>query len=51
MSPNGRRTAFNNLYTAILALVTGVVIATAVFVTVKCLVDYGTIFKIVEAVR
>ncbi|HIJ67138.1 MAG TPA: hypothetical protein HPP87_02210 [Planctomycetes bacterium] len=49
MSPNGRKTAFNNLYTAILALATGVVCATAVFVAVKCLSDYGTIFKIVEA--
>ena len=51
MSPNGKRTAINNLYTAILALATSVVGATAVFVMVKCLVDYGAIFKIVEAVR
>jgi len=51
MSPNGRRTVVNNLYTALLALATSVVGATAVFVAVKCLADYGTIFKIVEAAR
>jgi hypothetical protein len=51
MSPNGRRTAVNNLYTAILALATLVVLATAVYVAAKCLSDYGTIFKVAEAVR
>ena len=51
MSPNGRRTAASDLYTAILAIATCVVAATAIFVTVKCFIDYGTIFKVVEAAR
>jgi len=38
--------ALNNLYTAILALALGIVFATAVFVTLKCYFQYGTIFKI-----
>ena len=51
MSPNGRRAAVNNLYTALLALATFVVAVTVVFVVVKCLSDYGTIFKVVESAR
>ena len=51
MSPNRRRFAVNNLYTALLALATFVVAATAIFVAVKCLSDYGTIFKVVESAR
>jgi len=51
MSPNGRTIGTNDLYAAILALATCVVLATAVFVAVKCFVDYGTIFKIVETSR
>jgi len=51
MSPNPRRAAVSNLYTALLALATFVVAATAVYVAVKCLSDYGTIFKVVESVR
>ncbi|HPD47897.1 MAG TPA: hypothetical protein P5279_14820 [Anaerohalosphaeraceae bacterium] len=43
--------AVSDLYTAILALATGVVLATAIFVTVKCHIDYGTIFKIVQSTR
>jgi hypothetical protein len=39
----------SNIYTAILALSTGVVLAAAVFVAFKCFTDYETIFKIVEA--
>ncbi len=35
----------DNLYTAILALAVGVVLATAVFVSYKCYSRYGTIFK------
>ncbi len=34
----------NNLYTAILAVALGVVLATAAFVTFKCYTQYGTIF-------
>ena len=37
----------SDVYTAVLALATGAVIATAVFVAIKCLMDYETIFKIV----
>ena len=43
--------AVSDLYTAVLALAVGVVIATSAFVAVKCHLDYGTIFKIVESVR
>jgi hypothetical protein len=48
MSPNGRNRgpkapASDNLYTAILALAFCVVLATAVFVSVKCWLQYGTI--------
>ena len=39
--------AISDVYTAVLAIATGTVIATAVFVAIKCLADYGTIFKIV----
>ena len=51
MSPNRRRIAVNNLYTALLALATFAVAATAIFVAVKCLSDYGTIFRVVESAR
>ena len=51
MSPNGRITAVNNFYTALLALATFAVAATAIYVAIKCLSDYGTIFKVVESVR
>jgi len=51
MSPNGENRAgkfvpSNNLYTVILALSCGIVLATAAFVAFKCLVQYGTFFKI-----
>ena len=51
MSPGKKIIAPSNLYTAVLALATGVVLATAVFVAYKCFADYGTIFKIAEAAR
>lgn len=38
--------AVSDLYTAVLALATGVVLATAGFVAYQCHMDYGTIFKI-----
>jgi len=50
MSPN-KPVAISNLYTAILALATGAVFATAVYVAIKCLGDYNTLFKIVESSR
>ena len=51
MSPIKKPIAVSDLYTAILALAGGVVLATAVFVAVKCHLDFGTIFKIVESAR
>lgn len=38
--------ASNNLYTAILAVAVGVVLATAAFVAYKCYVQYETIFRL-----
>ena len=51
MSPEGqirsiKPVLFSNLYTIILALAFGVVVATAAFVAYKCYFDYGTLFKI-----
>ncbi len=51
MSPKKKTIAVSDLYTAVLALATAVVVATAVFVAVRCYLDYETIFKIVEAAR
>ena len=51
MAANKKTGAISNVYTAILALVTGTVLATAVFVAMKCMTDYDTIFKIVEVAR
>ena len=51
MSPIRKPVAINDLYTAVLALATGVVFATAVFVAIKCHTDYSVIFKIVELAR
>jgi hypothetical protein len=45
-NPGGKATASSNLYTVILALALGVVVATAVFVAYKCYFQYNTIFKI-----
>jgi len=50
MSPNrqnrtGKIIASNNLYTVILILAFGIVLATAAFVAYKCYFQYGTIFK------
>ena len=38
--------AMSNLYTAILAVAFGIVLATAIFVAVKCYFDYETLYKI-----
>ena len=38
--------AMSNLYTALLAVAFGVVLATAAFVAVKCYFIYDTLFKI-----
>lgn len=43
-SRGGKISPPSNLYTAILAVALGVVLATAAFVTFKCFTQYGTIF-------
>lgn len=44
----GRKMAIaSDVYTAILALAVGVVVASCCFVAIKCYLEYGTIFKIV----
>lgn len=47
----GRAEASSNLYTALLALACGGVVATAGFVAYKCWFVYETLFKIVENIR
>ena len=42
----GKLVAPSNIYTAILALATAVVIATAAFVAFTCQTQYGSFFKI-----
>jgi len=44
MSRRGKVVASSNLYTVILALAFSVVLATAVFVALKCYAQYATIF-------
>ena len=51
MSPIRKPVVISDLYTAVLALATGVVFATAVFVAIKCQMDYSAIFKIMESAR
>jgi len=51
MSPNGRiggktRRIPDNLYTAVLAVAVGVVMATAAFVAYQCYTQYGVLFSI-----
>jgi len=50
MSPNGQAQgknikAANNVYTVILAVATGTVVAVAIFVLYMCKTQYGTIFN------
>lgn len=47
----GKVKAASNVYTALLALVCGAVGFTAGFVALRCMSDYGTLFKIVEVLR
>jgi len=51
MSPAKKTIVPSNIYTVILALATGIVFATAVFIAYKCYADYGTFFKVMEAAR
>jgi hypothetical protein len=44
----GKPAAFNDIYTALLALTVAVVLGTAVFLVFKCLSDYGTLFAIAK---
>ncbi len=51
MSPNmrirgGKIIALDNLYTVILGMALGIVLATAGFVLYKCLMQYGTFYQI-----
>ncbi|MBN2020033.1 MAG: hypothetical protein JW749_07405 [Sedimentisphaerales bacterium] len=48
MSPNGpvKKTAASNIYTVILAIAFGLLLATVIFVACKCYFQYGTLFKI-----
>jgi len=45
-SRGGKISPPSNLYTAVLAVAFGVVLATAAFVTFKCYTQYGTIFSL-----
>jgi len=49
MVSNKNTFVISNLYTVILAIASGTVIATTIYVVIKCLADYGTIFKVIEA--
>ena len=51
MSPKNKPVAISDLYSAVLALAAASVLATAIFVAIKCFADYGTVFKIVELSR
>lgn len=51
MSPAKKNAIPNNIYTAMLAMATLVMLATFVFVAYKCYSDYDTIFKVMDAAR
>ncbi len=51
MSPIKKPVASSDVYTAIVAIAFGAVIATAAYVAFTCYTNYGTIFSIVEATR
>jgi hypothetical protein len=51
MKPNKTIKPSSDIFTAILALGTGIVIASAAFIAYTCNMYYGEIFKIVEASR
>jgi hypothetical protein len=48
MSPDAKPAFFSDIYTALLALTFVVVLGTAVFMVVKCMTEYGTIFAIAK---
>ena len=47
MAANKNSNAMSDVYTAMLALASGVVLATAIFVAFQCYSQYETVFKIV----
>jgi hypothetical protein len=49
MKPNKTVKATSDIFTAILALSTGIVIASAVFIAYTCYANYGEIFKVAKA--
>jgi hypothetical protein len=51
MSPIKKPKAVNNIYTAMLALATGAVFATLIYVLITCLRDYGAMLTIVNLSR
>jgi uncharacterized membrane protein len=42
----GKPAVFSDVYTALLALAFAVVLSTAIFMMVKCMSEYGTLFAI-----
>lgn len=48
VSKTKKSIAPNDVYTAILTAATGIVVITAIIVAVKCISEYGTLFKIVK---
>ena len=53
MSPDniartGRPAIFSDIYTALLALTAAVILGTVIFLVVKCMTEYGTIFKVAK---
>jgi len=51
LQTTGKAKAPSNLYTALLAMACGAVVATAGFVAYECYFVYGTLLKIVENIR
>ncbi len=51
MSPNIKSLAMSNVYTTMLALSIGAVLATACYVAYMCLTHYGTILQIIQVRR
>lgn len=49
MKPNKTVKPTSDIFTAVLALSTGIVIASAIFIAYTCYANYGEIFKIAVA--
>jgi len=48
MALDKKMLVFSNVYTALLAIALGAVIATSAFVALMCLAQYSTFFKIAQ---